>query len=575
MNAREPAFVSQSRSARLRQMLVRSELDFMMEAHNGLSARIVREAGFKAIWGSGLAISAQFGVRDNNEASWTQVVDTLEFMADASDLPILLDGDTGYGNFNNVRRLVRKLEQRGIAGVCIEDKQFPKTNSFINGEAQPLAEIDEFCGKIKAGKDSQNDEHFSIVARVEALIAGWGMDEALRRAEAYRRAGADAILIHSKLSRPDEILEFAREWAGRAPLVIVPTKYYSTPTEVFREAGISTVIWANHLIRAATSAMQAVAKEIHASETLVNVEDSIAAVNEIFRLQDADEYSEAEDRYLSGGRAAGSAVVLAASRGKGLEAVTGERPKVMLPIAGKPLLRWLVDAFKKQGVNDITVVGGYRADAIDTAGIRLVVNEQHAQTGELASLACALDKLSGDTVISYGDLLFRSYILRDLVESEAAFSVVVDSSLTDTENASVRDFAWCSAADDRGLFGNKVVLRHVASGRQQSSAASAAQVPHGRWVGLLNVRGAGLERLQAVMRGLRTRDDFASLDMPALLNALIEAGESIEVQYVHGHWRGVNDLDDFRRAGDFAHAQAPFASAVCGATAHDAHGGAQ
>jgi phosphoenolpyruvate phosphomutase len=574
MNAREPAFVSVSRSARLRQMLVSNELEFMMEAHNGLSARIVREAGFKAIWGSGLAISAQFGVRDNNEASWTQVVDTLEFMADASDLPILLDGDTGYGNFNNVRRLVRKLEQRGIAGVCIEDKQFPKTNSFINGEAQPLADMDEFCGKIKAGKDSQSDENFSVVARVEALIAGWGMDEALRRAEAYRQAGADAILIHSKLSRPDEILEFAREWAGRGPLVIVPTKYYSTPTEVFREAGISTVIWANHLIRSATSAMQAVAKEIHTSQTLVNVEDSIAAVNEIFRLQDADEYSEAEDRYLSSGRAAGAAVVLAASRGKGLEAVTEDRPKVMLPIAGKPLLRWLVDAFKKQGVNDITVVGGYRADAIETAGIKLVVNEQHAQTGELASLACALDrvaldKLGGDTVISYGDLLFRSYILRDLVESEAAFSVVVDSSLTDTENASVRDFAWCSAADDRGLFGNKVVLRHVSSG-QNASAEIAAQAPHGRWVGLLNVRDAGRERLRTVMSQLQARADFASLDMPALLNALIEAGESIEVQYVHGHWRGVNDLDDFRRAGDFAHAQAPFAAGNAGNADKDA-----
>src|SRR5579875_3736742 len=251
MNAREPAFASVSRSARLRQMLVSNELEFMMEAHNGLSARIVREAGFKAIWGSGLAISAQFGVRDNNEASWTQVVDTLEFMADASDLPILLDGDTGYGNFNNVRRLVRKLEQRGIAGVCIEDKQFPKTNSFINGEAQPLAEIDEFCGKIKAGKNTQLDPDFSIVARVEALIAGWGMEEALRRAEAYRRAGADAILIHSKLSKPDEILTFAREWAGRAPLVIVPTRYYSTPTDAFRKAGISVVIWANHVLRSA------------------------------------------------------------------------------------------------------------------------------------------------------------------------------------------------------------------------------------------------------------------------------------------------------------------------------------
>jgi phosphoenolpyruvate phosphomutase len=288
MNAPDKLPVGFSRSLRLREMLQSNQLEFLMEAHNGLSARIVKEAGFKAIWGSGLSISAQYGVRDNNEASWTQVVDMLEFMADASDLPILLDGDTGYGNFNNVRRLVRKLEQRGIAGVCIEDKQFPKTNSFLNGERQPLAEMDEFCGKIKAGKDSQSDANFSIVARVEALIAGWGMEEALKRAEAYRRAGADAILIHSKLSKPDEILTFAREWAGRGPLVIVPTKYYSTPTDVFRQAGISTVIWANHLIRGATSAMQAIAKEIHDSETLVNVEDRVATVNEIFRLQDAD-----------------------------------------------------------------------------------------------------------------------------------------------------------------------------------------------------------------------------------------------------------------------------------------------
>src|SRR6202048_3609877 len=107
---------AQTRSAKLRQLLQSAQLEFLMEAHNGLSARIVREAGFKGIWGSGLSIAAQFGVRDNNEASWTQVVDMLEFMADASDLPILLDGDTGYGNFNNMRRLVRKLEQRGIAG---------------------------------------------------------------------------------------------------------------------------------------------------------------------------------------------------------------------------------------------------------------------------------------------------------------------------------------------------------------------------------------------------------------------------------------------------------------------------
>jgi phosphoenolpyruvate phosphomutase len=544
-----------TRSAKLRRMLQSPQLEFLMEAHNGLSARIVREAGFAGIWASGLSISAQFGVRDNNEASWTQVVDVLEFMADASDLPILLDGDTGYGNFNNMRRLVRKLEQRGIAGVCIEDKQFPKTNSFLNGERQPLADIEEFAGKIAAGKDTQSDPNFSIVARVEALIAGWGMDEALRRAEAYRLAGADAILIHSKLSKPDEIVTFAREWDRRLPLVIVPTRYYSTPTDVFREAGISVVIWANHLVRSAVSAMQSVAREIHGSQTLVNVEDRIVPVNEIFRLQDADEYTAAERLYLSATGASRAAVVLAASRGRGLEPLTTDRPKVMLPIAGKPLLRWLIDGFKKESINDITVVGGYRADAIETAGIKLVVNERHAETGELASLACALDGLDADTVISYGDLLFRSYVLRDLVESKADFSVVVDSLPMGATNRTVRDFVHCSRGDDRGLFGTQVLLEHVNSG------ADGAQGTQGRWIGLLNVSRRGLEKLKSALAVLRSRSDFDGLDMPALLNALIGDGAAIEVLYVHGHWRGVNDLDDLRHAVDFAHAQTPFGSA--------------
>jgi phosphoenolpyruvate phosphomutase len=541
-----------SRSAQLRQMLQSPELEFLMEAHNGLSARIVREAGFKGIWASGLSISAQFGVRDNNEASWTQVVDMLEFMADASDLPILLDGDTGYGNFNNMRRLVRKLEQRGIAGVCIEDKVFPKTNSFLNGERQPLAEVEEFAGKIAAGKDTQQDANFCVVARVEALIAGWGMDEALKRAEAYRRAGADAILIHSKLSKADEIVTFAREWAGRLPLVIVPTRYYSTPTDVFRRAGISTVIWANHLVRSAASAMQSVAKEIFQSQTLVNVEDRIVAVEEIFRLQDAEEYSAAERIYLSGGATTRAAVVLAASRGRGLEAITEDKPKVMLPIAGKPLLRWLIDGFKKQHINDITVVGGYRADAIDTAGIKLKLNPRYAQTGELASLACGLDGLDADVVISYGDLLFRSYVLRSLVENSADFSVIVDSTLENAGNHTVRDFAYCSRSDDRGLFGTPVLLERV-----DGAATQGEKSAQGRWIGMLNVSRQGLALLKTTLAALQTKPGFDALDMPALLNALIEGGAPIQVLYVHGHWRGVNDLDDLRQAVDFAHAQSP------------------
>ncbi len=267
-----------STTTQFRNLLLSDQLEFICEAHNGLSAKIVQEAGFKGIWASGLSISAQFGVRDNNEASWTQVLETIEFMSDATTIPILLDGDTGYGNFNNMQRLVRKLEQRKIAAVCIEDKLFPKTNSFIKGDAQPMADMHEFCGKIKAGKDAQSDPNFSIIARVEAFICGWGLAEALRRAEAYRQAGADGILIHSALAVPDEILAFKQEWANRSPVIIVPTKYYATPTDVFRQHGFSIVIWANHLLRSSVAAMQKTARTLKEQEHLLSIEDKVAPV---------------------------------------------------------------------------------------------------------------------------------------------------------------------------------------------------------------------------------------------------------------------------------------------------------
>ena len=286
------------KTTQFKQLLYSNQVEFLMEAHNGLSAKIVEEAGFKGIWGSGLSISAALGVRDNNEASWTQVLEVLEFMSDATTVPIMLDADTGYGNFNNARRLVRKLEQRNVAAMCIEDKLFPKTNSFINGEQQPLAEVEEFAGKIKAAKDAQEDPDFCVVARVEALIAGWGLPEALRRAEAYYRAGADAILMHSKIATAEQILAFMGEWGDTCPVVIVPTMYYRTPTHLFAEAGVSLVIWANHLLRTSIKAMQQTAAQIHAERSLLSVEDQIVPVKEIFRLQNAAELKEAEKRYL-------------------------------------------------------------------------------------------------------------------------------------------------------------------------------------------------------------------------------------------------------------------------------------
>ena len=534
-----------SKCKQLRSLLESGELEFILEAHNGISASIAERAGFKGIWGSGLALSAQFGVRDSNEASWTQVVDMLEFMSDATSIPILLDGDTGYGNFNNLRRLVKKLEQRDIAGVCIEDKQFPKTNSFIDGNKQPLAEIDEFCGKIKAGKDSQADDDFCIVARVEALIAGWGLAEALKRAEAYHQAGADAILIHSKLSRPDEILAFAKEWAGRSPLVIVPTKYYSTPTDAFRKAGVDLVIWANHMIRSSIAAMEKTSKNIFESESLADIEDKIAGVDHIFELQGAAELSRAQDIYLSQ-QSNIHAIILAASRGNELLELTTDKPKAMISIGGKTLLARLMEGLKKAGINKSTVIAGYKEEAINLLGIEKCINDDYENSDELKTLVCAEDNFNDDMLILYSDLLFREYILRDLIETDGEVVIIVDSALDNPNITGLPDYAYCSKNDDRSPFMQDVTLTQLSSSKNESD-----KKPSGYWIGMMRVRKQGREWIEEALKELKSQSNFNTLTLPDLLNHLIQQGKQINVHYIDGHWLDVNSFDDIDRAGDF------------------------
>lgn len=281
----------------LRDLIDSDNLTFLMEAHDALSAAVAERAGFKGLWASGLSMASALGFRDANEASWSQLVDVVERMADATDIPILVDGDSGFGNFNNARLAALKLSQRGAAGICLEDKGFPKMNSFV-GDRHPLAEITEFCGRLKAVKDTVPKREFVLVARIEALIAGHGQGEALARAHAYADVGADAILIHSRQSVAEEILDFARVWQNRLPVVIVPTKYHRTPVSAYREAGISTVIWANHNMRASVAAMRAVCGRILAEESISGIESEVASLDEVFGLLNYAELASAEERYL-------------------------------------------------------------------------------------------------------------------------------------------------------------------------------------------------------------------------------------------------------------------------------------
>ncbi len=536
-----------SKTARLRAELCGPELAFLMEAHDGLSSKIVEETGFKGIWASGLSMATALGVRDSNEASWTQVLEVLEFMSDATSIPILVDGDTGYGNFNNMRRLVFKLCQRGIAGVCIEDKLFPKTNSFL-GEGQPLADIDEFCGKIKAGKDSQTDADFCIVARVEALISGWGLDEALRRAEAYHEAGADAVLMHSKQSTAAEILAFMREWDNRCPVVIVPTTYYGTPTRQFRDAGIGAVIWANHNLRAAINAMRETSRQIHDDESIASAEGRIASMGDVFALAGNAELAAAEKRYLPGDDDRTRAIVLAASRGSALAQLTEDRPKCMIEVRGQPLLRRLVGTLRDSGIRDVTVVRGYRKETVEVSGIRTVDNDDYATSGEAASLTCAIERLEGDCVIAYGDTLFRRYILDNLLEADGDIVVGVDAlwrERTADAGDRTRDLVAASRPFNPSyLEQDQIALVRVATDLVDANA-------NGEWIGLAKLTARGSERVRAELDAMAADGSLASASLPDLFTRLAHGDDPPRVVYVTGHWMDVDDAFDLARAGDF------------------------
>jgi phosphoenolpyruvate phosphomutase len=278
---------------------MKSGLVHVMAAHSPLSALLAEEAGFDGIWASGFELSALYGLPDVSLVSMTQHLEMTRAMADRVTLPIVADIDTGFGNAINVIHAVQQYERAGASAVVIEDKTFPKVTSLIAGGRQELLPIAEFQGKIEAGIKTRRDPDFLVIARIEALIAGLGEPEALKRAAAYEEAGADMILIHSKKTTPAEVESFVRGWKGSVPIVIVPTAYPEMTSERIKALNkIRMVIYGNHAIRAAVTGMKDVFAQIRRDGGIQNVNRRIVSVEEIFRLQQMDAVKANENLYL-------------------------------------------------------------------------------------------------------------------------------------------------------------------------------------------------------------------------------------------------------------------------------------
>jgi len=286
-------------ASKLRQLFSEKDLTVIAGAHNGLSAKLVERAGFDGIWSSGLEISASYGVPDASLISMNQFVEAARSMNEVVDIPIVADCDTGYGNATNVMYMVKRYEEAGVAAVSIEEKKFPKDNSLLANGRQELLRVEEFEGKIEAAKTAQASPDFMVIARIEALIAGWGQEEAQMRAHKYVEAGADAILIHSKAPHPGEILEFVNNWDLDTPLVIVPTNYPTLKEDDIKALEkVKMVIYANHGLRAAIRGMETVWAKIREDGGIHDLDAIIDPVSHVFDLQGVPHMKENEKKFL-------------------------------------------------------------------------------------------------------------------------------------------------------------------------------------------------------------------------------------------------------------------------------------
>jgi phosphoenolpyruvate phosphomutase / 2-hydroxyethylphosphonate cytidylyltransferase len=289
------------RLGRLRRLLSSVPLVRVLEAHDGLSGLIVESSShlangvvreFHGTWLSSLTDSTSRGKPDIEAVDVTARLQTVNEIFEVTAKPMIFDGDSG-GQPEHLAFTVKNLERLGVSAIIIEDKEGLKRNSLLGEVAgQSQSSIEDFSERLRVAKNAQITEDFMVIARIESLILGAGMEDALARARAYVVAGADGLMIHSKKSTPDEVFEFCRrvqEFASGIPLVVVPTTYSSVTEAELIGAGVSVVIYANHLLRAAYPAMRKVADTILETERAFETEQFLATIPEILEIVPGNE----------------------------------------------------------------------------------------------------------------------------------------------------------------------------------------------------------------------------------------------------------------------------------------------
>jgi phosphoenolpyruvate phosphomutase len=548
-----------SASRSLKRLLAERPQVVAAGAHDALSAKLVEQAGFDAIWASGFGLSAVRAVPDASILTMSETLEATRAMVEATTIPVIADCDTGFGNAINVMRTVADFEAAGVAAISIEDNVFPKRCSFYAGVARELVPSEEHARKIAAAKAAQKSDDFVVIARTEALIAGWGKEEALSRARAYADAGADAILIHSKHPDLSELAEVAAAWDRPVPLVSVPTTYIGASLHELEQAGFRLVIYANQALRAALDAMKDALATLRRGDAAL-LEKRIAPLEDVYAMVGVSELKQNEALFLLPGGFDCSAVILAAGEDGALGELTRDRPKCMLDIKGKTILERQIEALNASGVKDIAVVRGHGKAAIRYPQLRCYDNDRFADTGELVSLMLAEDELRGPTVCLYGDVIFDEAIINRLLRAHGDVVIAVDRAYYDlvrAGNGAVQERAHdLVVTEEAPVSGYRFVPSSSGARVRRIGQGLAPEEAHGEFIGLamLSARGAALVReihAELVQNHRGRFHESASLDRASLtdlLQELIDRGHTVTCVDVYKGWMEIDSFDDYRRA---------------------------
>jgi len=532
-------------------------------AHDALSARLIERAGFDGVWASGFAISASLKcIPDASFITSSEQLEVERNIADAVNIPVIADCDTGYGNALNVMRTVNDRERAGVAAICIEDNVYPKRCSFYAGVRRELIPIEEHCGKIKAAKAAQTVPDFMVIARTEALIAGWGQEEALKRAAAYAEAGADAVLIHSKSKKFDELKTVYKAWSGRVPLVVVPTIFDQTTAEEMEDAGEKIIIYANQPVRAAIRAMRDTLDLIRKDTRPGAANDRIVTLPEVYDIVGVPQMEEDEKAFLPVGGEKITAIIPAAGFEKQLLPLIEDKPKCLLDIKGKTILERAVAALNDSNIKEIALVRGYKKEAITLSNIRYYDNDRFEETGELFSLFCAESEMKGRTIVLYGDIIFDNTILEKLLKSPADFALVVDLAWQDQQQ---RGGAPSHINPDLVTFADppgKSYLSRFVMGEEEHRILKIGQhLPHdgvhGEFIGMAMFSEKGTQALRDCYRasqdryrssGFHEAGSFSKASFTDMVQELIDRGHRIDAVPIFKGWMEVDSFEEYQKA---------------------------